>query len=574
MFKRNFDKLPNKRGVIKSGLFSLMMMLSVLGVPSADAVPAGSQVTGNLVVNGDFALGATGWISSSGSTVVCSGTGVQVHPCTTNGNVTFGLAIGSISQTVTLPAGTTGLSLSVDHLSGGQSDGVSIEVIADTGGSASLAKSKPSVSSLVNLTVSSGLVGSKTATIILRDTTGNGWAGHFGAIFDNVVLTATYGNVSATPVAAPDQAVIADPVKDTTVIGQIGSHASTVGNVVSAQSVNISSHINQLHSNFSDMSGSNNLSIRTSAEIQQILGVSKSLAENLIAPGAFMVASAGDALPAAPAPVKLSRFWAEGTISYGSMNADNKFKSSGLTVGMDYGLNDDLIVGAALGLGWDSSKVDVQGTKSVSMTPTLSLYGSYKPFENTFIDAWAGYGYTHLNNQRWVAADNVIANGDRGVNSYFGSISGSSNFEYEEFRFEPYIRGEVVHSKFKAYQEFGVSNSLLSYNAMNYNAYSAAAGLMVHYDYKTSFGILTPRIKGEYKSTSYSGGVQDMYYSDTANTIYSLGLTGAANSIVSSQIALLYSNEEGMNGEVGFDFAKGNSSYISRTFNVRASVMF
>jgi len=318
------------------------------------------------------------------------------------------------------------------------------------------------------------------------------------------------------------------------------------------------------------------------SDIQQLMAVADGLVNSGQTPGSYLVASNSD-LPPMPGSdqvksnLGLSGVWFGGTLSYGAIDAitsNNKFISSGLTTGIDYRLQDDLIIGAAFGFGWDTSKVDSLGTKTTSLSPSLSIYGSYNPMENTFIDGWIGYGSTRLSNKRWQSTDSVLVAGDRRANSLFGSLSMSGDFAVSATRIEPYLRGDFLYARLNSYSETGNSTFLLSYNTMSFNSASASAGLMVSHDIQTSIGIFSPRIKGEYMSSNNSGGTQNMYYTNVVSTVYSLGLAGIPTRASSGQLAVLYRNKHGANGEVGFEFSKGNSSYISRSYHAQVSIPF
>jgi len=375
---------------------------------------------------------------------------------------------------------------------------------------------------------------------------------------------------------------IPNPTQDPTVTGQLAAQVTNVDNFVHAQTTNLSSHLNRLHSNFTDQGSYNNISLSTPSEIQQLMGITNEFVGAWFAPSSYMVASNSSDLPIPKVKESkgshgMSGIWLEGTLSYGAIDAgvtSNKFTSSGLTAGMDYLLQDDLIVGVAVGFGWDSTKVDTLGTKTTSISPSLSFYGSYSPMENIFIDGWVGYGSTLLSNKRWQSTDSVLVAGDRRANSFYGSLSMSGDFVVSATSFEPYVRGDFLYSRLNSYSETGNTTFLLTYNTMSFNSVSISTGLMVSHDIQTSMGTFTPRVKGEYMSSSNSGGTQNMYYTNVVSTVYSLGLGGIPTRVTSGQIAILYRNKLGVNGEVGFEFSNGNSSYISRSFNAQFTVLF
>lgn len=364
----------------------------------------------------------------------------------------------------------------------------------------------------------------------------------------------------------------ANPALDSSVQGQIVGQVLSIQHFVNAQNSNLSSRLQRLHSGF--VNGSSYSSrLMTPTTIQEALYASES----------YLLASNSSELPAilatdAEENHKVTGLWFGGGLNYGSINAEavssNRFTSGNISVGMDHLLKSNLIIGAVAGFGWDTTKIGTQGTETTTTSPSVSMYASYNPMNNTFIDGWLGYGRSSLKNQRWESTDSVFVNGNRTANSYFGSLSLSTVVQISPVKFEPFIRGEFLYSTLGSYNESGNSTRLLSYDAMKFNAASAVVGAVASYDISTSSGTFTPLIEGQYMQTNNISATQNLFFSNVTSTVYSLNLQSIPTNISTAKLGLLYRNKQGITGEVKLGFSKGNNSYISRVLNAQVSIPF
>jgi len=308
-----------------------------------------------------------------------------------------------------------------------------------------------------------------------------------------------------------------------------------------------------------------------------------SIQEALYAPESYLLASNSSDLPAALAANpkndhKMTGLWFGGDLSYGSINAErvsnNRFTSGSISLGIDHSLKNNLIIGAVAGFGWDATKIGFQGTETKTTSPSVSVYASYNPINNTFIDGWVGYGRSSLNNQRWEPVNSVFVNGDRTANSYFGSLALNTAIKMSAINFEPFVRGDFLYSTLGAYNESGNSTQLLSYNKMKFNTVSIAVGGLASYDILTSSGIFTPLVEAEYMQSNNVSATQNISFSNAASTIYSLGINSIPTNIGTAKLGFRYQNKQGLTGELKVGFSKGNNSYISRLLNAQVSIPF
>jgi len=363
-----------------------------------------------------------------------------------------------------------------------------------------------------------------------------------------------------------------NPALDSSVRGQIAGQILSIQQFVKAQNSSLSSRLQRLHSGFTSGS-SYTTSLMTPVSIQEALN----------APESYLLASNSSDLPEALAANsendhKITGLWFGSDLSYGSINAEgvsnNRFTLGNISLGVDHLLKNDLVVGAVAGFGWDTTKIGVLGTKTKTTSPSVSLYVSYNPMNDTFLDAWLGYGRSSFNNQRWESTDSVFVNGNRTANSYFASLALSTAIKMAAINFAPFVRGDFLYSTLSSYNESGNSTRLLSYNTMNFNAISIVGGASVSYDILTSSGIFTPLVEAEYMQSNNASATQNIFFSNATSTIYSLGINSIPTNIGTAKLGFRYQNKQGLTGELKVGFSKGNSAYISRILNAQVSIPF
>ena len=388
----------------------------------------------------------------------------------------------------------------------------------------------------------------------------------------NVAVTTGVGTATSVGLFTYVSSTTSNPALDANVQGQIAGQILSIQHFVKAQNSSLLSRLQRLHSGFT-----------TGSSYSSQLMTPTTIQEALYAPESYLLASNSSDLPVALAvnvegEHKVAGLWFGGDLSYGSINAEgvsnNRFTSGSLSIGIDHLLKNSLIIGAVAGFGWDTTKIGVQGTKTKTTTPSVSLYASYNPMNNTFIDGWLGYGRSALNNQRWESTDSVFVNGDRTANSYFGSLALSTAVKMSAINFKPFVRGDFLYSTLGSYNESGNSTRLLSYNTMKFNAISIVGGATASYDILTSTGVFTPLIETEYMQSNNVSTTQGLFFSNAASTAYSLGINSIPTNISTTKLGLQYQNNQGITAEIKVGFSKGNSSYISRVLNAQVNIPF
>lgn len=392
-----------------------------------------------------------------------------------------------------------------------------------------------------------------------------------------ITVTNSYGD-SGSQSYTMQSASSPDPTHDVSVVTQIEAQTSGVHRLVQGQIDNIASHLQHLHSDFSDQSSRNNLSMNIASKTAFVTsrlndGNTERLNRNITPHNSSKVKPESNMQN-----WNIPGLWIGGDVNYGSMRiggGKNKFSTTGVSLGMDKKLREDLIFGLATGFGWDNTKLDDKGSKTAAVTPFAALYASFKASSKIFIDGLVGYGNTLLKNTRWQSTDNVLVKGNRRASSFYTSMIATYTTKASIFRFDPYIRGDLSSSKLKAYSEKGATALALSYNALSINHSSISGGFNAAFDFQNNKGIFTPYAKLQYSRNVRSSSTQAMYYTELPGlTYYHSGLKTVPKESSTGQIGLRYRNIAGTSWELLFSGTKGSSSYISKSFGANMRISF
>jgi outer membrane autotransporter protein len=223
--------------------------------------------------------------------------------------------------------------------------------------------------------------------------------------------------------------------------------------------------------------------------------------------------------------------WASGTIRSGNHDgrngsADVDFETDGVSFGMDYRVNDGLVIGGGVGYGQDESDIGGNGSRSEGSALTLALYTSYSPGELFFLDALFGYQTLNYDLRRFVTSNGNFVRGSRDGTQWFGSVSVGADFRTGAWQFTPYLRGDVARGDLDAYTETGDTIFSLAYDKMAVDTNTGSAGLRIDYRRETSWGMLVPQFRVEYQHDFRADGAQVMRYADLpSGPFYSTSLS-------------------------------------------------
>ncbi len=224
-------------------------------------------------------------------------------------------------------------------------------------------------------------------------------------------------------------------------------------------------------------------------------------------------------------------FFINGDISLGDKDASSDelafdFTTKGLTAGADYRLDDQLIIGGAIGyVRNDTNFKDSRGSMSID-GHTLSLYSTYYHSEALYLDAIASVGWNSFNNSRKMSFESFSgkASGDTGGIKYSLSVGGGYDYYKNELSFGPYGRINYVNTDIDGYSESSAVGLALSFDDQNVTSLSTQIGGQLSYALSTSHGVFLPHLSFEWthEFRNNSRNISASFVNDPTGTKFEL----------------------------------------------------
>jgi outer membrane autotransporter protein len=195
-----------------------------------------------------------------------------------------------------------------------------------------------------------------------------------------------------------------------------------------------------------------------------------------------------------------------GTVSFGdkdptSEEAGFNFLTGGLTGGLDYRFGDTLIGGVALGYTTTDNDFDGGAGKLGIDAITISIYGSYYPLAELYVDLIASFSLKDQELTRNIVYPSVnrTARGDTDAQEYAVSVGGGYDFVYQGWTFGPYGRLDYVNTEIDGFTESGALGLNLTFGAQDITSLSTVLGAQVTRAISTDFGVLIPAAHADWQ---------------------------------------------------------------------------
>jgi len=208
--------------------------------------------------------------------------------------------------------------------------------------------------------------------------------------------------------------------------------------------------------------------------------------------------------------------WFNGNYNFGSVESTFeqigfKFDNWGGTFGADYRLSDAFIAGAAFSyLGTDANIASSRGGVD-SDSYTGSLYATFYPLDNLYIDAIASYGGSEYDISRQIQYSivdpnipggqdtvNTTANGSPDGDQYMFGIGAGYNLQIDALTLSPYGRFNYLETEIDSYDENGGDGWGQHFSDQKIRSMTTAVGARANYALSLPFGVTTLQVRGEW----------------------------------------------------------------------------
>lgn len=192
-----------------------------------------------------------------------------------------------------------------------------------------------------------------------------------------------------------------------------------------------------------------------------------------------------------------------------SLDVGFDFDVYGITAGVDYRLQNNLILGFAAGYETTDANIDDAGGKLETDTYSASLYGTYYPSDALYVDAIAGIGRSDIEQQRNIRYSiptngdittiNQTATGDPDGNQMFATLSVGYDLEQGPWLIGPNVRVEYRYVDVDGFAEKmsdpGAQGSGLGMRIddQNFKSLTSTVGVQASYAWSTPWAVLVPQ---------------------------------------------------------------------------------
>jgi uncharacterized protein with beta-barrel porin domain len=210
--------------------------------------------------------------------------------------------------------------------------------------------------------------------------------------------------------------------------------------------------------------------------------------------------------------------FATGNITFGDKDSTGEiegfdFDTEGLTIGADYRLTDNLVLGAAVGYSrfnaeFDESIDSPDGQELDSDAVQFSLFGSFYPTDQLFVDAIASVGWHFYDSERRILAPPPVlgqpglvqstAKGDFDAIHYGVATNVGYTIQLLGANVTPIARLEYLRAEIDGFTEDSPAAIELEFDDQDAESLPLSVGIEADYPISTQFGIVAPNVRAEY----------------------------------------------------------------------------
>ncbi len=393
------------------------------------------------------------------------------------------------------------------------------------------------------------------------------------------VATAT---VSVTVTARPALA----QALDASVSGTVAAHSAAVTRFASTQMTNVSGHLSQLSRGFS--TSGNRIALGVSglvpAQASKLMPAllaaasgadARTFASVTDAPSVVAQAFAAQPTAESQAAGPRTSVWAAGDIGRGrlSVNQDtNRFRTDGITLGVDHQLAANAIVGLALGYGDDRTSIDTQGSRVKANQVSLTGYGVYAPTARWVLDGQVGYAAASMDNNRYSQFNGVMLASQRHAATWFGALGASAPFDVQGTSVRPFARVSALRARLGAYAESG-DQSALAFDKATEQVATLSAGVTLSREFVQADGSRwIPLARLELRRNSRTGLDQAVSFTDTPSETGMLRVDGLSRDVQALGLGVSYQRRSGLRLDLGLEGTRGNGGYRASSLKLGATM--
>jgi outer membrane autotransporter protein len=247
------------------------------------------------------------------------------------------------------------------------------------------------------------------------------------------------------------------------------------------------------------------------------------------------------------------------------------FHTAGLTVGTDYRVTDNLVLGGAFGYLTTKQTFAANSGEFSTKGYSISTYGSFFLTEKFFVDGIATFGWNDYDTARNVPIDTTTATAkaDTDGTQFALSVSTGYSLDFGALSVGPTLRVDYIHVHIDSIQEQGAGIYDMNVNSQNLNSVTTALGARLSYVISTPVGVFVPMVRAEWQH-EYSGDsrlVTGSFVADPLATPFSVSTNNPDRDYANLGAAISGQFKHGVSAFLNFDTQLGWSNITNYSFN-------
>lgn len=185
-----------------------------------------------------------------------------------------------------------------------------------------------------------------------------------------------------------------------------------------------------------------------------------------------------------------------------------EFDNYALTIGADYRFDNKGLMGMALGYGQTDMDIDRQGGGMEVGNYSGTVYGSYYPFDNSYIDAIGVINLSNYDMRRRVVfgTTDEMAKSSTDSTGYAISLGGGYDLVHRGFTSTLNARLDYLKTTIDGYRETSAGSYNFAINKQRVSQLVSTLGAQFRYAFSYSWGVLVPHINVSWLHQFQGGG--------------------------------------------------------------------
>ena len=265
-----------------------------------------------------------------------------------------------------------------------------------------------------------------------------------------------------------------------------------------------------------------------------------------------------------------------------------KYRITGLTAGADYRLQDDLIVGGALGYSRAKTDIRNEGGDVDADNYSATLYGTWYQDSGVFVDGSLTYSRGDFDQQRnvnytlptqGVTVDQIFDASFKG-NTFGISLSGGYEFRQDALTLVPFARLQYLRARIDGYQETvrrpGEAGDGLGVeiDKQRLTSFTSALGVQANYAISQPWGVLMPFASAEWvhEFDKSNDNVTGRFLGDRGGNTFSFAVDDTDSNYFDLGVGVAAQFTQGTSGFVNYQRIEGFSNLSH--YSVNAGLRF